>query len=74
MPTLTPTLTLLKARFKDKGEETLVLDSSRLIRYKDNECWEEDGLHMTEEGYDLFGMNLGTNLRSFIGFDSPEAL
>jgi len=52
--------------FTDKSK-TLVVDSTKLLRYSDNELWEEDGLHMSEQGYDAFGARLAGAIRPFLG-------
>ena len=57
----------IKAHFGGR-DRTLVLDSTNLVRYShETGLWEEDGLHMTEAGYDAFGAALGGALRNFLG-------
>ena len=42
-----------------------VIDSTALIRYESNHNWENDGLHMTEEGYAAFGTALAGFLQEY---------
>lgn len=56
----------IKSHFTDK-EKTFVVDATRLIRYSDNEFWEDDGLHMSELGYDEFGAQLADVVRPMLG-------